>query len=228
MPLLRNHTRWAAPRSHLQLRMANPEDSTFLAHAILQAGRSHLDKGYWDLAVDDDAEDRLDLIEMLTVLESRSSCHYSGFHIAEVNASPAGAATGYDPFAEGFVEAGQVLAEGFTFLQYTADQIRAAYARLEPFALCVPRFAHGAWVVEWVAVMQAHQGRGIAGRLLQAVLDSGHSRGYRQAQVVTYIGNDSAVALYQRLGFAVTEERRHPALEEAIGVPGMVLLSREI
>lgn len=227
MPTLR-YRRQAPVRPHLQLRMAKPEDSAFLAHAILHAGRSHLDRGYWDLAVDDEAVDRIDLIEMLTVLESRSSCHYSGFHIVEVNGSPAGAAAGYDPFAKEFVEAGQALAEGFAFLEYTAEQTQAAYDRLEPFAPCLPRFSRGAWVVEWVAVMDEHRGKGVASRLVSAVVASGRALGYRQAQVATYLGNGSAVGLYQRLGFSVTEERRHKPLEAAIGAPGMVLLSRAI
>ena len=211
-----------------QVRLATPEDSTFLAQIILRAGRSHLAKGYWDLVVEDDADDRLDLIELLTVLDARSSCHYSGFHLATVNGVPAGAATGYDPFADGFVDAGHALAEGFDFLEWSADQVSAAYSRLEPFTTCLPRFSNGAWVVEWVAVMSGFRGLGVAGRLLPEVIEAGRSRGYRLAQVASYIDNEAAVGAYRRLGFVAIEESRHPDFERALGSPGMILMAMDL
>jgi len=212
----------------MQVRPATPEDSTFLAQIILRAGRSHLAKGYWDLVVEDDADDRLDLIESLTVLDAPSSCHYSGFHVITVNGVLAGAATGYDPFSEGFLDAGHSLAEGFDFLEWSADQISAAYARLEPFTSCVPRFSRGAWVVEWVAVLSAFSGLGVAGRLLPEVIEAGRSRGYRLAQVASYIDNEAAVAAYRRLGFVAIEESRHPDFERALGSPGMILMAMDL
>jgi ribosomal protein S18 acetylase RimI-like enzyme len=178
--------------------------------------------------VEDDADDRLDLIELLTVLDARSSCHYSGFHVATVNGVPAGAATGYDPFAEGFVEAGHALAEGFDFLDWSANQVSAAYARLEPFTSCLPRFSRGAWVVEWVAVMSGFRGLGVAGRMVAEVIEAGRSNGYRLAQVASYIDNEAAVAAYRRLGFVPIEESRHPDFELALGSPGMILMAMDL
>lgn len=228
MPLLKQLPHRGAHAPRIQVRAATPQDSTFLAQIILRAGRCHLAKGYWDLAVEDDGYDRLDLIEMLTVMNARSSCHYSGFHVATVNGVLAGAATGYDPLAEGFMEAGHALAEGFDFLEWSADEVGAAYARLKPFTTCLPRFSSGAWVVEWAAVKPTFSGLGVAGRLLAAVLGTGRSRGYRLAQVATYLDDEAAIALYRRLRFSVIEELRHPDFERALGSPGMVRMGREL
>ncbi|MEE8478275.1 MAG: GNAT family N-acetyltransferase [Gemmatimonadales bacterium] len=228
MPLLKELPQRGARAPRIQIRVARPQDSTFLAQVILRAGRSHLAKGYWDLAVEDDAYDRLDLIEMLTVLDARSSCHYSGFHVATVNGVLAGAAAGYDPLAEGFMEAGHALAEGFDFLEWSAEQVGSAYSRLEPFTTCLPRFSRGAWVVEWVGVKPAFSGLGVAGQLLAAVVGTGRSRGYRLAQVATYVDNEAAIALYRHLGFAGIEELRHPDFERALGSPGMIRMGRQL
>ncbi len=228
MPLLKQLPHRGAHAPRIQVRSARPQDSTFLAQIILRSGRSHLAKGYWDLAVEDDGYDRLDLIEMLTVLDTRSSCHYSGFHVATVNGVLAGAAAGYDPLAEGFLEAGHALAEGFDFLEWSADEVSAAYARLKPYTTCLPRFSRGAWVVDWVAVKPTFSGLGVAGRLLAAVVGTGRSRGYRLAQVATYVDNEAAIALYRRLGFAVIEELRHPDFERALGSPGMIRMGRDL
>ncbi len=228
MPLLKELPQRGARAPRIQIRGARPQDSTFLAQVILRAGRSHLAKGYWDLAVEDDAYDRLDLIEMLTVLDARSSCHYSGFHVATVNGVLAGAVAGYDPLAEGFMEAGHALAEGFDFLEWSAEQVGSAYSRLEPLTTCLPRFSRGAWVVEWVGVKPAFSGLGVAGQLLAAVVGTGRSRGYRLAQVATYVDNEAAIALYRHLGFAGIEELRHPDFERALGSPGMIRMGRQL
>lgn len=218
--------REGAPRIHV--RPATADDSTFLAQIILRAGRAHLAKGYWDIVVDDDGYDRLDLIEMLTVLESRSWCHFSGFQIATVNGAPAGACAGYDPLAAGFLEPGLALAAGFDFLEWSDQQVNAAYSRVAPMAASMPKFSHGVWVVEWLGVMPAFRRMGVAGRLLAAALHTGHAAGHRRAETACYLENEPAMAVYRRGGFGVTEELRHPDFERATGAPGMVLLARDI
>jgi ribosomal protein S18 acetylase RimI-like enzyme len=43
-----------------------------------------------------------------------------------------------------------------------------------------------------------------------------------------YIGNTPAQKAYEKHGFKVVDEKRHPAFEEEIGSPGMVRLLRDL
>jgi len=43
-----------------------------------------------------------------------------------------------------------------------------------------------------------------------------------------YIGNESALNLYRKLGFEIIEEKRNKHFEEKIGSPGMLSLARNL
>jgi hypothetical protein len=58
------------------------------------------------------------------------------------------------------------------------------------------------------------------------VLGEGRQRGFRHAQVTTFIGNSAAAFAYQKAGFRVAEEKRHPDFERLTGAPGLVRYER--
>jgi RimJ/RimL family protein N-acetyltransferase len=60
------------------------------------------------------------------------------------------------------------------------------------------------------------------------VLDKGHQRGFRLAQVTTYIGNTAATLVYEKAGFRIAEEKRHPDFERLMEVPGLVRYERNL
>lgn len=55
------------------------------------------------------------------------------------------------------------------------------------------------WVNE-VGVAPAHRGAGLAGRLLELLLDRGRELGCREAWVLTQAGNEAARRVYRRAG----------------------------
>jgi ribosomal protein S18 acetylase RimI-like enzyme len=55
-----------------------------------------------------------------------------------------------------------------------------------------------------VFVNPAYWGQGIGGRVIDALLDEAAERGYTTAQLWTAAGNDRALRLYERRGFAPT------------------------
>lgn len=85
-----------------------------------------------------------------------------------------------------------------------------------------------AWVIEHVATVPAHRGRGFVQRLLDRTLDDGRRRGCTTAQITFYIGNRAAERSYVRAGFAFAEERRHPEFEAVTGSPGFCRYARAI
>jgi hypothetical protein len=46
--------------------------------------------------------------------------------------------------------------------------------------------------------------------------------------VTTYIGNTPAERLYEKIGFGVVDENRHPDFERLMGAPGLVRFERSL
>jgi [ribosomal protein S18]-alanine N-acetyltransferase len=75
-----------------------------------------------------------------------------------------------------------------------------------------------AWV-QTMAVAPSHQGRGLGGRLLTALLDEAGRRGQRTVSLEVRAGNGVAQRLYARHGFERTGVRRgyyQPGGEDAV------------
>jgi ribosomal protein S18 acetylase RimI-like enzyme len=93
---------------------------------------------------------------------------------------------------------------------------------------CIPDDTDGAWVIDSVATVPAHRRKGLVDRLLTAILEKSRRRGFRCAQINLYIGNQSALRAYEKHGFRIVDEKRHPDFEAAIGSPGMVRMLRNL
>jgi ribosomal-protein-alanine N-acetyltransferase len=83
-------------------------------------------------------------------------------------------------------------------------------------------------VVDSVATVPEFRRQGITSKLLEKMLERGRSQGFRRAQINIYIGNIPAQRLYEKHGFQVMDEKRHPNFEKEIGSPGMARLLRDL
>ena len=86
---------------------------------------------------------------------------------------------------------------------------------------CNPDNAEGAWVVENVATVPDFRRMGIVSRLLDEMVKRGRSRGHELAQISYLIGNSPALRAYEKAGFKLVNEKRHPDFEAAMGCPGV-------
>jgi len=84
------------------------------------------------------------------------------------------------------------------------------------------------WVVEYVAAKPDARGKGVAGRLLDAVLERGRTLGHKSAQISFLIGNTPAQRCYERAGFRVVDEKRHADFEAIFGRPGTARMWRDL
>ena len=211
------------------LRPARPDEAPALAWAALEASRGHTGRGTWDLLLpgEDDAS-RIELIESVLLSDSASPCHWAGFRVLERDGEPVSLLAAYDPGAPGHLPLGAVLAEAFEELGYTGDELAAAFQRLAEYDTCAPESRAGSWILEWVATRPGARGTGCAGRLIEDALAVGRERGLARAQISLGIGNDAARRSYERLGFRVERERRHPDFERAMLAPGMLQMAREL
>ena len=212
----------------VRLRAAEPEDSSFLASIIIMASRSQLPRGIWDLVIPDSEDDRFDFVELTTLIEERSFCHYSNFLVSEGATGPTAALAAYDPGEPGLLAPGHLIAVVGEELGMSQMEIGVAYRRLEPYHTAVPEQRKGAWTIEWVGTDPGMRRRGLVSALLDRMLEVGRDKGYRKSQVTTFLGNDPAVAAYLKAGFRIEEEKRHPHFESVLGAPGLVRLGRDL
>jgi translation initiation factor 4G len=85
----------------------------------------------------------------------------------------------------------------------------------------------GAWVIESVATIPEYRRRGLADSLMAEILEIGRARGHRIAQLTILIGNVAAQCAYEKAGFTVRDEKRHPDFEAALDAPGFMRMVRE-
>jgi translation initiation factor 4G len=208
------------------IRPARADDAAFLAWVMLAASRSHLPRGLWDLMLDAPDGECLAFLEKLALAEPGTFCHWSGFVVAEVDGHPAAALSGYDPGA--VAEPEPVI--GMTYLGsgHTTAELETATERFSPFFTCVPDQTPGTWIVEWVATRPEFRRRGLVESLLGTVLSTGRTRGYSRAQISILVGNTPAQRAYEKQGFRLVHDRRHPDFEAAIGCPGIAQYGMEL
>lgn len=213
----------------MQIRPATPEDAPILARALLVAGRAHVAKGIWEVVLGGTEEECLEFLQHITRAGPPHLFHYSSYLVAEdEDGTVLGSLGGYDPVTHGYEVLQQAIPEVVRKLQRGQGFARAMEERAARIMTCIPKGIKGAWVVDSVAVFPEQRGQGVASRLLEEILERGRSRGHSQAQVVMYIGNEPALKLYQKFGFAIKEEIRDPYFEDNIGSPGMLSLVKKL
>jgi translation initiation factor 4G len=209
---------------------ARPEHARFLARVILIAHRSHLERGLWDFLVGDSEAECLRFLEALTITSQPHWAHYSTFIVAEVDGQPASALCGYfdgelgteTPFLISAIrEANQAVGR-------TEEDTIAGWQRASSIAHVAPAHAPEAWVTENVATLPEFRRRGLADRLLAEILDRGRRRGATIGDVGVLIGNDPAQRAYEKAGFEVIGEKRHPEFEAVYKCPGIRSLTRAL
>lgn len=211
-----------------RIRPADPDDSAFLAEAILHASRSHLERGLWDFVFEGSDEERLSFLEVLTLIDARSFCHFSNFIIAEGVDAPAATLSAFDPGEPGLMPPGQLIAAAFEEIGASESEVTDAYRRLESYQPGVPEQKRGIWTIEWVWTTPSMRRRGLQASLMERILAAGRERGYRRAQVTTFIGNAAAIRAYEMSGFHVGEEKRDPEFRRLTGAPGLVRYERDL
>ena len=216
------------PRSPVRILEATPDHSPFLARVILSASRSHLERGPFDVALGLDTADLLDILEYMCLSDLVGNCHFSNFLVAEMSGEPVAALAAYDPGDSGLLPLGAPFSDAYSSLGHDEKKLPAVLGLLEAVQRCMPPKQPGVWTIEWVAVKKSLQRQGIVGHLLREAFESGIDQSLQKSQVSTYVGNQAAIGAYAKAGFRVDRERRDPALEDLLGVPGMVTMVSEL
>ena len=214
---------------NISIRNACTEDAPFLARSILIAGRAHVKKGIWEVVLGLPEEQCLRFLQNITITGPPHLFHYSCYFIAETSDNtPAGSLGGYNPKLMGYQALQQAIPIVYKKMQLPEQTYRKANERAARIMACLPQEIDNAWVIDSVATLPAYRSRSIAESLLQKALAEGKKQGYKLSQVNMYIGNEPALRLYQKMGFAIIEEKRDTYFEEHSGSPGMLSLIRQL
>jgi ribosomal protein S18 acetylase RimI-like enzyme len=212
---------------NIEIRSGRPEDASFLAWVILTAGRAHVRRGIWEVILGGSEEECLAFLQKLIATETPHHLRYSFFLVAEVDGLPVAALGGYDPRILGYPALRKAVAEVSKKMGFSAPD-QAAMKRSERVLCCIPDEVEGAWVIDSVATLPEFRRRGIVDKLLEEMLEKGRKQGFQRGQINMYIGNTPAQRAYEKHGFRVLDEKRHPTFEEEIGSPGMMRLVRDL
>jgi ribosomal protein S18 acetylase RimI-like enzyme len=212
---------------NLTIREARREDANFLAWAILTAARSHLPKGWFDIALGAPESECWRFLERLALTEAHSWWHYSRFKIAEDNGRPAATMCGFRA-SEGYPLSESAMTEVANTLAMSEAEQHAIWERSTYLFTCIMEPHDDFWTIENVATLPEYRGRGVAGHLLANLLNDGRARGFTQAQITFLIGNEAAERSYAKAGFHFDAEKRHPDFEAATGSPGLRRFVRDI
>jgi len=212
----------------IETRPANAEDAPFLAWVMQEAARSHLEKGVWDLMFPGEDEPRLEILEKLATTERVHFGHFSRFRVLELDGEPASALSAYENSRYGIKEFTLGMAEAFSELGWTPEEMMAAGERGASFQATGYPNPDGLWIVEWVATRPEFRGRALIRRLLREILDLGREEGFQKAQIGYLLGNTRAKSAYEGVGFKWVEEHCHPAFEEDYGTPGIARMQRDL
>ncbi len=208
------------------LRPVEPSDAEFLGWACVIAARSQLSRGWFDIVLRRDDAFVVEFAKHLTLATARSWCHWSLFHVAEVDGVAASAMCGFgDEFV--YAASAAAMAEASDKMGIDKEEQTRHWPR-GAFILSVMSSEHGAWTIENVATNPDFRGTGVTQALLEKELDVARSAGFKRAQVSFLIGNTRAERAYAKAHFTFAEETRAPEFEVAMGVPGMRRFARHI
>lgn len=209
------------------IRRGTKTDAGFLAWVMLAASRSHGQRGVWDLAIADDDAHCLEYLRRLA-LAPGTLCHHDSFLVAEIEGQPASALATFRFADGGWTAVGQAMTKVQSDLGWTAADVDASQARLAPALACMPPDAGADWCIEFVATLPRYRRRGLVDALMLQAIQRGIDRKCSLAQIQILIGNDPAQKAYEKVGFAVHDERRSPDFQAVIGSPGFRRLLRKL
>jgi GNAT superfamily N-acetyltransferase len=176
-------------RSLPTIRPARPEDAGFVARNILSSQRGPLPRGWFDIALDWPEPQCLAFVERVATASRQSWWHVSQFIIAEVEGEPAAALCAMPAAGTGGA-ARSAIEEVADKTGLNASELAAIFRRGAYTAGCWVQGGDGDWLVEHVASLPSHRGRGLVQALIDRALTAGKAAGLERSEIrVRYLGS---------------------------------------
>jgi ribosomal protein S18 acetylase RimI-like enzyme len=209
------------------IRPARLEDADFIAWTILTAQRGHRPRGWFDITLNWPEPQCLAFVRRIATAQRQSWWHVSQFIIAELEGEPAAALCAL-PAAGTRAAARSAIEEVATERGLDASELSAIWRRGAYAGNCWVQGGDGDWLLEHVATLPSHRGRGLVQALIDHALAAGKAAGFKRASISFLIGNEAAERCYAKAGFGFAEEKRDPAFEALTGAAGFRRFERAI
>jgi ribosomal protein S18 acetylase RimI-like enzyme len=209
------------------IRPARPEDAGFIASTVMSAQRGRRPRGWFDIALGWPEPQCLAFLEQIAIARRKSWWHVSQFIIAEVEGEPAAALCAMSAAGTGSA-ARSAIEEVADKTGLDAPELAAIFRRGAYTAGCWVQGGDDDWLVEHVASLPSHRGRGLVQALIDHALAAGKAAGFERASISFLIGNGPAERCYAKAGFGFAEEKRDSAFEALTGAPGFRRFQRAI
>jgi hypothetical protein len=209
------------------IRPARPKDADFIAANILSSQRGYLPRGWFDIALDRSEAECLAFMRRLAAARTQSWWHASQFLIAEVEGTPAAALCAL-PVGGNFAAARAAIEEVAADIGLEAPELSAIWRRGGYTDKCWVQGDDSDWLVEHVACVPSHRGRGLVQALIAQALAAGKAAGHARASITFLIGNQAAERCYAKAGFSFAEEKRDAKFEALTTAPGFRRFERAL
>ena len=210
------------------IRKAQQEDGAFLADMIMMAGRNHLSRAILEYLLGGKPNDCMTFLQMLLITSTPHLFHHSSYLIAENADGPAAIMGGYDPQTMGYPAMLAAIPEVSPILGWSETEQNLVRERTDKLLPCMPQIADGAWVIDRGATKSEDRRQGAASQLVEELIAEAKGQGFGKVQTNVYIGNESAIKMYEKAGLTILEEKPDEFFEKMIGAPGMVSMGKDI
>jgi hypothetical protein len=206
---------------NITVRKAAESDAAMLAQAMLTSSRSGKKIGIFDLIFEtSDNAELIKRLEALVTTQTKSYCHYSNFLLAVRGDKIGGTLCGYesrvathDIFTNALAELG--VDEGYQ-------------ERIATFLLVESAIDRQTWMLDFMTVSEGCEPLPVVSELLKKSLLTARLKGYRKAQTMVEIGSSDTERLYEKLGFAVKDEKRSELYAQQFGRAGIKRLQMDL
>jgi ribosomal protein S18 acetylase RimI-like enzyme len=208
------------------IRPATRDDAPFLGWACVAASRSQLERGWFEIVLQEDEAFCVQYATYLTLAKAVSWWHWSLFRVAEVDGKVVSAMCGFGDESVYYGSRAAMAEAGDKMGVPKSEQER--YWPRGAFIVSPSTSEDDAWTIENVATAPDARGKGITLQLLEAELGIARAAGFKRAQISFFVGNDRAEKTYAKAGFVFAEEKHAPDFEAALGIPGVRRFTRDL
>jgi len=201
------------------IRRGERDDARFLAWAVLTASRGHLERGWFDIALNKSESECLEFLHALTTADIPSRWHYSRFLVAETEDGAVAALCAFRT-ADADQYSLSALAQTADVLGLSAAEQALIWQRGAYLSHCTMRPDNDSLLIESIATLPKFRRRGYTAALLERATEEGRAAGRTQAEMAVFIGNEPAERGYLNAGFHCVGELRHPAFAAICGASG--------
>jgi ribosomal protein S18 acetylase RimI-like enzyme len=191
--------------TNVTARRATNADLDFIAWCNIEASSPSPEFCYWDPLVAHTGTDTRTFVREVLAQDALAWGRITDFWLIEQNRTPVAGGSAFEMDAQDFrplrLNKMAGVAQKLGWSDEALGQFMGIYTGVWPDAHDATLAPHAPWILECIAVVPEARGRGVAGRLLAALIAEGCRRGHSHAGISVTNGNAPAERAYEKHGF---------------------------